>query len=324
MQYNTSWLLAAAAMTAVTPVLAQSSVTINGLLDTGVYRGFDGANQVGTIQRSNLAFNGVEDLRGGVKAVFRLSTRFELDTGQSEGAGAKPFWHDESTIGLQGSWGTVRAGRAMTAMWANDWKFDPWANFNRIASPAWYQWHYLTPSEPYGNNGRADYGRINNGIFYDSPTFKGVTLRLSGSPEVNTALGERGRPYSAVLEYGQGALAGMAAFERNSIGDRDTFLAGKYSVGPAAVMLAWDYSRTPDNLATSRAATLGATWRVGATTLKAGYGRQRLDAELKHFASLGADYAFSRRTTLYASLGHNRGQQPSARSSFGVGLSHGF
>ena len=315
---------AACALAAALPARAQTAVAVNGLLDLGVFRGFDGVNQVGTVQRSNIAFSGYEDLGGGVRIVFRLSTRFEMDTGSSEGAGSKPFWHDESTIGLKGDWGTVRIGRAMTAMWANDWKFDPWANFNRIASPAWYLWHCLTPSAPYGNNGTAEYGRVNNAIFYDSPAVHGFTLRLSGSPEHDHIPGATGLPYSVVLEYGQGPVAAMAAFERNSVGDKDTFVAGKYTLGALAVMAGYDDSRTFDGSRQSRAVTLDATYRIGAVTLKAGSGRQRLDADVNRFLSLGADYALSRRTVLYASLGNKRDAHENARTSFGVGMAHAF
>lgn len=327
MRCNPPRLLACAVLgtlAAAVPAWAQSSVSINGLLDAGVYRGFDGVNQLGTIQRSNVAISGFEDLGGGLKAVFRLSTRLELDKGETEGAGVKPFWHDESTVGLQGSFGTVRMGRALTAMWAQDWKFDPWGNFNRIASPAWYQWHALTPSDPFGNNGTAEYGRINNGIFYDSPKIAGFTLRLSASPERQRELGATERPYSAVLEYEQQAVAAMAAYERNSVGDKNSFLAGKYTFGNAALMLAHDDSRSAGNLAKSRATTLGGTYRMGATTLKAGYGHQRLNQDTNRFVSLGADYALSKRTTLYASLGNKRDAHVESRTAFGVGMSHAF
>ena len=306
------------------PAWAQSAVAVGGLVDVGVFRGFDGITQVGTVQRSNLALSGYEDLGSGVQAIFRLSTRMELDTGAGEGAGYKPLWHDESTLGLRGPWGTVRVGRAMTAMWANDWKFDPWANFNRIASPAWYLWHRLTPSDPAANNGTDEYGRIASGIFYDSPAVAGFTMRLSGSPERRQAPGATGLPYSAVLEYGQGKVAAMAAFERNSRGDKDTFVAGKYTFGAAAVMAAWDDSRAFDASGRARAVTFDAMYRVGVVTLKAGWGRQRLNADLNHFASLGADYALSRRTTLYASLGRKADARTDARTSFGVGLAHAF
>ncbi len=312
-------LLAGAALSGST--WAQSAVTVNGMLDLGLFRGFDGVSQVGTVQRSNIAISGYEDLGGGVKAVFRLSTRFEMDTGASEGAGSKPFWHDESTIGLQGAWGTLRVGRAMTAMWANDWKFDPWANFNRIASPAWQMWHYLTPSDPFANKGTAEYGRINNGIFYDSPTLNGFTVRLSGSPERQRELGATMLPISAVLEYGQGPLAGMAAYERNSIGDKNTFYAGKYTFGALALMAAYDDSRELASNGRSRSVTFDATYKLDKTvTLKAGYGRQHLNGDVNNFKSVGADYALSRRSTLYFSLGHMQ----NLHTSFGVGMAHTF
>ena len=123
MHYNHVLLLAGATLDTFAvfmPARAQSSLAINGMLDLSVFRDFDGVSKVGTVQRSNLTIVGTEDLGGDVKAVMRLSTRAEVDTGSSEAAGYKTFWHDEATIGLKGGWGTVRAGRAMTAMWAND------------------------------------------------------------------------------------------------------------------------------------------------------------------------------------------------------------
>ena len=100
--------LASLAIAAALPVAAQSTatgsnVTISGYLDAGVFRDFDKTSKLGTIQRSNLAIAGIEDLGGGLKATFRLSTRFDLDTGLTEDYPKKPFWHDESTVGLQGN-----------------------------------------------------------------------------------------------------------------------------------------------------------------------------------------------------------------------------
>ncbi len=116
----------------------------------------------------------------------------------------------------------------------------------------------------------------------------------------------------------------MAAFERNGSGDKDSFVAGKYTLGPAAIMAAYDHSRTFDNSGTSRSATLSGTWQLGRLTLKTGYSRQRLNADVNHFASLGADYALSKRTVLYASLGNKRHARQDARTAFGVGMAHAF
>jgi len=89
-------------------------------------------------------------------------------------------------------------------------------------------------------------------------------------------------------------------------------------------MAAHDDSRAARNAGTSRATTLGATYRIDRTTLKAGYGHQRLDGATNRFASLGADHALSPRTTLYASLGHRRDAGAGGRTALGLGVSHGF
>ena len=301
-----------------------SKVQISGFLDLGVYRDFQGTAQLGTIQRSHITFSGVEDLGGGLKTTFRLSHRLDLDTGLNEGYGQKPFWHGESTVGLKGDWGHVRLGRALSALWAHDWKFDPFGHMNRVASSAWYQWFYYVPTDRVSNNGAPEFGRTPNGVFYDSPTLAGFTLHLSGSPERTQGPGG-GKPYAASLEYAQGPLAGLLAFDRNGSGDRASFAAIKYQLGATTLMSSYDDSRRAQNQGRSRVLALGATHKIGAqTTIKAGVGRQNLNNDLNLFYSLGADYALSRRTTLYASLGHQRPANNGAKTSFGVGMSHAF
>ena len=117
-------------------VSAQSSVKVSGYLDIGVYRDTNKVWNVGSIQRSNIAFSGVEDLGNGYAATFKLSHRFNPDTGANESAD-KPFWHGESTVGLKGGFGSIQFGRRLTALGQEDYDFDPWWYFNRVASPAW-------------------------------------------------------------------------------------------------------------------------------------------------------------------------------------------
>lgn len=301
-----------------------SSVQISGFLDLGMYRDFAGTAQLGTIQRSNITLSGVEYLGAGLSTTFKLSHRLDLDTGLNEGFGQKPFWHGESTVGLRGDWGHVRLGRALSALWAHDWKFDPWGHINRVASSAWYQWFYYVPTDRVSNNGAAEFGRTPNGIFYDSPTISGFTLHLSGSPERTEGPGG-GKPYAASLEYAQGPLAGLLAFDRNGSGDRASFAAGKYRFGGTTLMGSYDDSRKAQQQGRSRVVSVGVTQKLGMqTTLKAGVGRQKLNEDTNLFYSLGADYALSKRTTLYASLGHQRPGNSAAKTSFGIGMSHAF
>lgn len=304
-------------------VQAQSNVTISGYLDQGIYRNFDGVKNVGTIQRSNLAFSGKEDLGGGLSAIFRFSTRFDMDNGTQEGVGNKPFWHDESTIGLQGAFGKIRIGRGLTALWSQDWGFDAWYNFNRIASPAWQFWHYLTPTDRTSANGKPEYGRLNSGIFYDSPSFSGVTVHLSGTPVATTAPGG-GRDVAASLVYAKDTFGAMLASERNGSGDKDVFVAAKYGFGSLTVNGAYDVSKKAGTTLEAKVATVSASYGMGQTTLKAGYGRLDLSGAKTGFIGLGAEYALSRRTMVYASLGNNRPDAGSTTTAYGVGIAHAF
>ena len=303
---------------------AQSNVTISGFVDAGVYRNFDKSKNVGTIQRSYLAFSGNEDLGGGMAATFRLSHRFDIESGGIE-SGGKPFWHDEATVGLKGSFGSIRLGRALSAVWSQDWAFDPWGNFNRIASPAWHFWHYYAPTDRVSNGGNAEYGRVNSGVFYDSPSFGGLTVHLSGSPERTAAPGN-GRSRAGSLVYANGPVTAMLGIERNGSDDRDVFLGGKYGFGALTVMGAYNESRQNGTNNEAKVTSFGATYAMGATTLKASYGQLNLNhgGDDRDFIGLGADYALSKRTTVYASLGHISPDAASSQTAYGVGIAHAF
>jgi predicted porin len=304
--------------------LAQSSIKIGGMVDVGVYRDAGKTWNVGTIQRSNLAFTGTEDLGGGLTAFFNLSTRFDIDTGTLEDGPArgKPFWHGESTLGVKGAFGSLKAGRALDAMWANDWYFDPWYNFNRIASPAWDLWHYNFPSDPRANSGRAEYGRLDNGLFYDSPVMGGFSLHASGSPEKRE--GDTRRPLGVALKYAAGPVLAMVAREKNSAGASDTFVGVKGTVGPLALMGAYDLSKTPDATSKAKAVTLGVQYTVGAWTLNGGWGQVDVDGvKAQKTVSTGVVYALSKRTNVYADLAHKTFVDDSV-NVYGVGIAHSF
>jgi predicted porin len=309
-----------------TSVQAQSTVTVSGMVDLGVYRGFDKTKNVGTIQRSNLAFSGTEDLGGGLAATFKLSHRFEADTGRPEGEGSKPFWQGESTVGLKGGWGSLRLGRALDAVWNNDWAYDPWYNFNRIASPAWQYWHYNYASSRTSNNGAAEYGRLANGVFYDSPSFGGFAVHLSSAFEKSTGPGAgTGNNAGLSLNYDQGPVSVMLAHSKNSSDDTVTYLGAKYSFGDLSLMGAYDkskYEAAVDSKA--KVYTLGATYKIGQAELKAGYGHLDVDGKKSQFVGLGGDYWLSKRTEVYVSAGRNKPNAGSSSTAYGVGMAHSF
>jgi predicted porin len=114
---------------------------------------------------SRLGFRGVEDLGGGLKALFGLEMGFGADTGV---VGTPTFRN--SYVALQGGWGTVALGRLDSA--------------NPTGSPLYSQITSLTSFAPNDAGATAvstsmfnSRNRTSNSIGYASPKFGGLNLR---------------------------------------------------------------------------------------------------------------------------------------------------
>ena len=125
-------LIVLAALGAFTSVAsAQSSVTLYGRVDLSVakYAGTE-AKSMTNGSGSRFGVRGVEDLGGGMKALFQLEMGFDLDTGASKqytgdygsatptaptGAPVAGF-NRRSVVGLETPYGTVTLGRDYTPL----------------------------------------------------------------------------------------------------------------------------------------------------------------------------------------------------------------
>lgn len=106
--------LAVAALALAQPVLAQSSVTIYGVLDLYLQNAKGDARtsslQSGGLQGSRLGFRGTEDLGGGTSAVFLMEHGIAADTGTVTQGGV--FWGRQIYAGLSNKdAGTLTLGR---------------------------------------------------------------------------------------------------------------------------------------------------------------------------------------------------------------------
>ena len=119
-------LVALAVLAASGAAMAQSSVTLFGVVDAGVtYQKFSGNDKGSKYGLSNsgnatsrLGFRGVEDLGGGLKAGFWLEGAIQNDSGVASGGGAAGPGFEfkrRSTVSLMGNFGEVRLGRELTA-----------------------------------------------------------------------------------------------------------------------------------------------------------------------------------------------------------------
>ena len=150
-------------------------------------------------------------------------------------------------MGLKGAFGRVQLGRRLDVTNSLDWQFDPFYNFNRVASAAWDTWHYNYPSDPRADGGNAEYGRLNNGIYYDSPTINGFAWHVSGSPEGTT--GDKRKALANGVTYNGEHFVAMGVHSRNSAGNLDNFLGAKVMYDNWAVMGAYNVSKAGSSTA---------------------------------------------------------------------------
>lgn len=111
--------------------LAQTNVTLYGIVDAGVeavnHTGAAADTSVrvgsGSSVGSRWGIRGVEDLGGGLKAIFNLENGFNVDTGTLAQGGR--LFGRTATVGLQGAWGSVQLGRQINSMYELGIAYDP-------------------------------------------------------------------------------------------------------------------------------------------------------------------------------------------------------
>lgn len=322
---RTQWVLGtiALAMTHVAQA-ADDSYQFSGTLDFGVYKDFDGESKTGSISRSNIAFDGVKQLGNGMAGTVKLNTRFFLRNPNTRenlvNEDSKYLFAGEATVGLKGEFGHVRVGRALTALWQNDWAYDAWYNYDSIASPAWWLWHGNSAADPNASAKNASFSRLNNGVFYASP--KLGAFSVDASLGLKKQPGDKNNSVSVALKYEQGDISGMLAREKTPVGNSVTFLAAKYKLGALSVMGGYDIEKLAAG-GNNRSTSVSAQWVNGKISYMAGYGRQ-LDYDA-NFYSLGAAYAYKPNTNFYVSYG-NQGKgfwgRADKADAIGVGVNH--
>ena len=179
--------------------MAQSSVTIAGIVDAGLVRETGGVN--GTINKlssgtgsvSRLIFRGTEDLGNGLSAIFLLESGFKVDTGEQDTAGS--LFQRQSYVGLKStSYGQLTMGRQYTPYYLTAGMGDPFSlgfagNIKNLF--------------PVGGNAT----RASNTVLYMTPLYQGVGAEFAYSPGEQAGDNTAGTQLSAALGYTNGPLA---------------------------------------------------------------------------------------------------------------------
>ncbi|MYN27622.1 porin [Duganella levis] len=332
---------------------AQSSVSIYGTLDAGMSRRTDtDVTAVGKRDNNKLGFRGVEDLGNGLKALFQLEIRYEPDTGVIENT-VRPLFQGQSRVGLQGDFGTLRFGRALTAFQETSTAFEPWSGMPAVAG---YQTDLQVAgytSDPMSVAGNS-LNRFSNAVFYNTPVIGNIfqlnVTVASREANNNPIIIGRGTatapqfpansmaakyPYSVSATVTQGPFAAYGAYERNAVATKLWSVGASFKpINDLKLMATYqrqdqDYS-LPINPIT-KAWMIGANYNIGLGLVRAGIGRKTPDnalnvptiAKTKQF-SLGYDYNLSPRTYLYVDGTRRKATATTTFNFYSVGIHHNF
>ncbi|WP_427307000.1 porin [Cupriavidus sp. H39] len=353
-----------AAAAAMLPAMAAAqSVTLYGVVDTGIeYVNHVGPGNDAVVRLmgntgmvpSRWGLRGTEDLGNGWKGVFALESGFLIDSGTSTMGGR--LFGRQAWVGLNGPWGQVAFGRQNSMLF----------------------WSYLD-SDILGPNvfGSASldnymtFGRADNAVSYKG-TFGGLTVgatysfgrdtvNAGPSPAGTNCAGENPadhracRQWSALLQYqtnwwgvaaaydeirgGTGAFAGLTS---SSMADKRLAMTG-YAILDRAKLGAGVIRRDNDASSTPRSDLwyVGAAYDITPAFTLAGQVytlRYRHSSNRAMLYAVRGSYAFSKRTSVYATAGYldNNGQlavaidgsatPPRGASQLGamVGIKHVF
>lgn len=300
---------------------AQSSVTLYGIVDTGVeyvnHSSADGASLrlvSGGRNTSRWGLRGVEDLGHGVKAVFRLESGIDIADGSFDD-GPHALFDRRATVGLSNRFGTLTLGRTFTTTFDTMLPFDPMGYAQN------YSW--ATSSTPSSGHKDALFTRAANAVRYDGDWSDFRFGATYGFGNVPGSLGTASK-YDIGLGYAHGPFAVAATFDRQNgaagsvvPADKTGYIQGvhagaSYESGSVTTMLGYRNYRRTFTTGTAPSCSemvwLGAVYRMTPSVTLTGAVYHQIvnhtaDADPTLF-SLRAQYALSKRTLLYLAAGY--------------------
>lgn len=258
--------------------------------------------------RSRLGVKGEIPIQDNLKALYQLESEFRADSS----SGSSTLASRNTFVGLEGGFGTVRAGRFDTPVKLIGRKVELFANQVgdlRNLTRAGSGFVAAANDNPAVAANRFD-ERPNNSIGYDSPEFGGlsVSLQYVTNPDDGAAANNDYDTLSAGVNYSSGPLYLGIGFEQNgnaAPGQDDPSavrIAGYYDVGAVRLTALWQSISANLGQNDEDVYGLGIRYRHdSAWTLKAQWYQLSADrAEAgATLAAIGAEYALAKPVTLY-------------------------
>ena len=325
--------------------VVDQGLTMKSLADTRTTHGSEimyKQNGVGDTQAgSRLGFRGTEEISPGLKATFTLEYGLDPSTdagvgNHSNGAGV----NRQSFVGLISNLGTIKLGRQYTLHHDNQGSGDPAGNLNNFAgyiggldslirinnavtvvSPTFSGLTFsaqvgVSETVTQSTNGAtatADKAGRLGGIrlaYANGPLAVSYAKEVVGN--VTTAAGAFFAPATMTNTIASYGALGVSGSDRTA-----QSLAGSFDLGVAKLFFVnnntkYENALAPASDTTYKANTVGVQVPVGATTLIASAGRGKMGTvddtnyrDVKGY-QLGASYALSKRTNLYAYQGQTK------------------
>ena len=315
-------LIAMAVLAASGAAMAQSSVTLFGVLDAGVGRySADGLPSVthaenSGINSTRLGFKGIEDLGGGMAASFWWEAGVNVANGAGSGTNTNNLstggttgngltFNRRSTLDLKGDFGIIRIGRDYSPEFQNKTLYDPFgtngvaevSNVNltgtgsagvRNSSGVSYLYGYDTNAQSYAPNGK--------GFFFQGTVALGGSVGSNDGNYQGFRTGYTAGPVSVGVAYAVTKTAAVSDYKVQNIG-------GSYDLGVANLMAQYGTNKTGNNAYNNKTTLLGAALPMGAGLINASYthisGSGAKDPGSANQLGLGYIYNLSKRTALY-------------------------
>lgn len=303
-----------------------------GRVDLSIGKNLGAANKfLGNGSGSRLGMRGVEDLGGGMKALFNIEHRFEADTGAQ--SNAQRFWTGRSIVGLEGGFGQVVLGREYTtAFLQSQLLADPWG------------WDTITTRQAgaggvvgLGGNAAITGGLIATVRNDSSLTYKiaagGVTFGAQIAEASDTFTNVQKKPFNFAVSYAGGPFTAGFGYEKTGAegvaAAKWTTFNAAYNLGAVKVGGLIGNGNTATNQK-HKSWLLTATAPLGAGEFRASYGKLTADPagaaaefDVIKQLSLGYHYSLSKRSTIYVDFANN-GALNTQKTGYDVGLKHNF
>ena len=333
-----------AAMLCAAGVHAQSSVQVTGLVD--MYAGSmkmagDASRQSvvnsGGLTTSWFGFTGTEDLGGGLKASFVLTSFLRADTGAQGRFANDPLFSRDANVSISGDFGAVMLGRGKAPNFlpsvvgnplGDSFTFSPLILHMDVPLFNGTGWTATTPSDT----------GWSNQIVYSTPKFGGFQANFQY--QFGEQPGDNGKKnLGANFFYTGGPLTLTGFYERDQISNpavpntylgttkKDWMLLGAYDFGVVKPFLSYGQVKADNTANKGKTLQLGAsipTGPSGKVLVEWVRTEMTLSDTKRTTATLGYDHSLSKRTDFYAMYMNDRITSRSTGDSFGVGIRHRF